>query len=254
MTDLTQVLADGNLLLALAISLAAGSISFASPCVLPLVPGFLGYVGGIAHTTNTPNQPTPIRNRTLLGAALFVLGFSTVFITGTLLASAAGAALHNYTPWLTRLGGIIIIALALIFLGFGTQRTYTPTWRPRTGLAGAPLLGIIFGLGWAPCMGPTYAVIYALATNLAGDTGLITRGALLGIAYCAGLGIPFLLIAAGWQHALTASTWLRRHQHAIHIAGGLLLLTVGLLLLTGAWDTIVHYLQTTLVNRFQTAL
>lgn len=304
--SLTSVVADGNLLFALVIAVAAGLVSFASPCVLPLVPGFLGYVTGSAQvgprrsdvgtgsaraaTVSTtgaaaataqqgtathsarPGETTPpyldvtareaearaaenrARRRTVLGALLFVAGFSTVFVSGTLLASAAGAALREYSTWITRGGGVLVIVLALVFLGFGSQRTFQPSWRPKAGLAGAPLLGVVFGIGWAPCMGPTYAVIYALATNLAGDTGLVLRGALLGVGYCVGLGIPFLLIAAGWQRALGASAWLRRHQRAVHVTGGVLLLAVGVLLVTGAWDTVVRYIQSALVSRFTTVL
>lgn len=273
---LMHLVADGNLLLASLVALAAGAISFASPCVLPLVPGFLGYVTGVAqvpsgtstrrgrgtHRTGAaasaaPASVTPAsvtRSRTVLGALLFVAGFSVVFIAGTLLASAAGAALREYTGLLTRLGGVLVILMALVFLGVGSQRTFTPAWRPRAGLAGAPLLGIVFGLGWAPCMGPTYAVIYALATNLAGDSGLVARGALLGVFYCIGLGIPFLLIAAGWQKALAASTWLRRHMRTVHIIGGLMLLVVGVLLVSGAWDMIVRQIQTSLISRYTTVL
>lgn len=266
------VVADGNLLLASVVALAAGVISFASPCVLPLVPGFLGYVTGMggAQTTGRATGTDRIdgtvrtevtrrieraeRRRTMLGAALFVAGFSAVFIVGTLLASAAGAALRDYSALLTRLGGVLVIVLALVFLGVGAQWSWAPKFKPRAGLAGAPVLGVVFGLGWAPCMGPTYAVIYALATNLAGDSGLIARGAILGVAYCLGLGLPFILIAGGWQKALTASTWLRRHGRAVHIVGGLLLLAVGVLLVSGAWDVLVRQIQTALVSQFRTVL
>lgn len=262
------VVADGNLLLASVVALAAGIVSFASPCVLPLVPGFLGYVTGMGAravparegpTAAGAGQPTATlertdRARTMLGAALFVLGFSAVFIVGTLLASAAGAALRDYSALLTRLGGGLVIVLALVFLGVGAQWSWAPRFKPQAGLAGAPVLGVVFGLGWAPCMGPTYAVIYALATNLAGDSGLVARGAVLGVAYCLGLGTPFILIAGGWQKALSASVWLRRHQRAVHIAGGLLLLAVGLLLVSGAWDVLVRQIQTALVSQFRTVL
>ncbi|MDO5698674.1 MAG: cytochrome c biogenesis protein CcdA [Dermatophilus congolensis] len=251
------VVADGNLLLATVVALAAGVVSFASPCVLPLVPGFLGYVTGMGQAPSTggaAKRGLDERSRTMLGAVLFVLGFSAVFIVGTLLASAAGAALRDYASVLTRVGGVLVIVLALVFLGVGAQWTFTPRWKPKAGLAGAPVLGVVFGIGWAPCMGPTYAVIYALATNLAGDSGLIARGAVLGVAYCLGLGIPFILIAGGWAKAMNASAWLRRHQRAVHIAGGLLLLAVGLLLVSGAWDVLVRQIQTALVSQFRTVL
>lgn len=291
-TSMTLI-ADGNLALASLVALAAGMISFASPCVLPLVPGFLGYVTGVSQvpgparraaaptvarasagpdgtggfagtgsyeageagrSTNRVAPPDPGRSRTVLGALLFVAGFSLVFIVGTLLASAAGAALREHAGWLTRAGGVVVILMALVFLGVGSQRSFVPRWRPRAGLAGAPLLGIVFGIGWAPCMGPTYAVIYTLATNLAGDTGLVARGALLGVFYCVGLGAPFLLIAAGWQRAITASAGLRRHMGTVHLISGILLLIVGILLVSGAWDLLVRQIQTSLISRYTTVL
>lgn len=249
------LIADGNLLLAGLVSLAAGLVSFASPCVLPLVPGFLGYVTGTAVRPGaTPTQQPAHRSRAVTGAALFVCGFSVVFMAGTLLATAAGSALREHQDLLMRIGGALVVVLAFVFLGLGSQRTFAPRWRPAAGLAGAPLLGVVFGLGWAPCIGPTYAVIYALATNLSGDSGLMARGAILGLAYCLGLGVPFLLVAAGWSKALGTSAWLRRHYRAVQITGGVLLLIVGLLLLTGAWTHLVAALQTGLVSRFETVL
>lgn len=288
-TSMTLI-ADGNLVLASLVALVAGMISFASPCVLPLVPGFLGYVTGVSQVPGTARQAAapaarrasagpgtgrvagtatdaagaadtavatavrPGRSRTVLGALLFVAGFSLVFIVGTLLASAAGAALREHAGWLTRAGGVVVILMALVFLGVGSQRSFVPRWRPRAGLAGAPVLGIVFGIGWAPCMGPTYAVIYTLATNLAGDTGLVARGALLGVFYCVGLGVPFLLIAAGWQRAITVSAGLRRHVGTVHLIGGALLLVVGVLLVSGAWDLLVRQIQTSLISRYTTVL
>lgn len=286
---------DGNVLLAAVVALLAGLVSFASPCVLPLVPGFLGYVTGMGETVarvtsaSAPRalgsvgaagtaavgaagagggastgvavaEPVPqvARRRILLGAALFVLGFSVVFITGTILASAAGAALHTHRELLNRVGGVVVIALALVFLGvgagLGAQRSFQPRWRPAAGLAGAPLLGVVFGIGWGPCMGPTFGAIMALATNLRGDSGQITRGAVLGVAYCIGLGLPFLLIAAGWSRAVAASAWLRGHHRAIQLFGGVVLLALGVLLVTGLWNDLVTHLRISLISNVTTPL
>lgn len=272
-----SLVADGNLLLALGVAVLAGLVSFASPCVLPLVPGFLGYVTGMGESALAPVGAGSVahgsparrrgagsgarvvaarreRGRVVLGALLFVLGFSVVFMTGSVLAAVAGSALTEHRALLNRVGGVVVIALALVFLGAGSQRTWQPRWRPAVGLAGAPLLGVVFGIGWGPCMGPTLAAIYALASNLAGDSNLVARGALLGAAYCLGLGLPFVLIAAGWSRALTASAWLRRHHRATQVVGGVLLLGVGVLLVTGWWTDLVAQLQVGLVRSFRTAV
>lgn len=289
---LGAVVADGNVLLAAALAVLAGAVSFASPCVLPLVPGFLGYVTGMGEAAvprsasrpagtaaaagaagsvatavpnapargmlDAPRAPRVVRRRVLAGTALFVAGFSVVFVTGTLLASVAGAALAEHRELLTRVGGVAVIAMALVFLGvgssLGSQRSWQPRWRPAAGLAGAPLLGVVFGIGWAPCMGPTYAAILALATNLAGDSGQVARGAVLGLAYCVGLGLPFLLLAAGWSRAVTASAWLRRHHRGIQLFGGAMLLLIGVLLVSGLWDQLITQLQIRLVSTYVTPL
>lgn len=238
-----STLVDGNLLLAALIALAAGLISFASPCVLPLVPGFLGYVSGLSgQDCERPGSGKGRgRARVLTGAALFVLGFTVVFLLGTLLATAVGMVLLEHRRAVSIVGGIVVIALALAFLGVGGQAGWAPRWRPAAGLAGAPLLGMVFAVGWTPCMGPTLGVIMTLATATGG--GSVGRGAALGLAYCLGLGIPFLLVAAGFSWAGSASGWLRRHHRGLQLAGGAMLLAVGLLLLLGAWDGLVRWLQ-----------
>jgi len=248
--DAGTTIASGALPLALVLALVAGFVSFASPCVLPLVPGFLGYVTGLSDVALEKRG----RGRLLLGALLFVLGFSVVFIAVSATASAVGAALFAHRLLLMRVGGVVVIALALVFLGLGTQRSWQPSWRPAAGLAGAPLLGVVFGLGMSPCTGPTFAAIIALTVPLSGGGGGVARGVVLAVAYSLGLGLPFLLIAGGYSRAGRASGWLRRHHRAIQVVGGVLLLAVGLLLVTGVWDTLTAQLQSRLVSGFETVI
>ncbi|MCB1254618.1 MAG: cytochrome c biogenesis CcdA family protein [Austwickia sp.] len=251
--EVSTTLVDGNLLLAGLIAAAAGIVSFASPCVLPLVPGFLGYVTGLSGGGARDGYAVaPGRRRVLTGAALFVLGFSAVFLSGILLATALGMALREHYRAVSIVGGVVVIALALVFLGVGAQGSWAPRWRPAVGLAGAPLLGIVFAVGWAPCMGPTLGVIMTLATTTGG--GSVGRGAALGAAYCLGLGLPFLLVAAGFSWATRASGWLRRHHRGLQLFGGALLLAVGVLLVTGLWDTVVFWLQAHLIGGYVTPL
>jgi cytochrome c-type biogenesis protein len=250
--DASTTIAAGALPLALSVALVAGFVSFASPCVLPLVPGFLGYVTGLSDVALARRG----RGRLFLGALLFVLGFSAVFIAGAAAFASLGAALIEQRVLLMRVGGALVIAMALVFLGvggLGTQRTFGPRWKPRAGLVGAPLLGMIFGLGWAPCTGPTLGAVMTLATTT-GDEHAVTRGVVLAAAYCLGLGLPFLLIALGYSRAGGASSWLRRHHRGIQLLGGVLLLLVGVLLVTGLWDTVTTTIQTRLVNGFTTVL
>lgn len=235
----TSVIGGGSLLAAAVVALLAGLVSFASPCVLPLVPGFLGYVTGLSDVALERRG----RSRMVLGALLFVVGFSAVYITTVAAAAALGGALTAYHSVLTRVGGVVVIALALVFLGMGSQRTAKLGWKPAAGLAGAPLLGIVFGLGWSPCSGPTLAAILALTTTLTGDSGVVARGVMLAVAYCLGLGLPFLLLAAGYARMGRASAWLRRHQRGVQLAGGAMLLVVGVLLVTGLWEGLVAEIQ-----------
>jgi cytochrome c-type biogenesis protein len=248
--DAAGTIASGALPLAVLVALAAGFVSFASPCVLPLVPGFLGYVTGLSGVTLEQRS----RGRLMLGALLFVLGFSVVFIAAAVTVSAAGTLLKEHQSLLMRLGGVLVILMALVFLGVGGQRTFAPRWKPAAGLAGAPLLGMVFGLGWAPCTGPTFGAIIALSTALSGDQQVIARGVGLATAYSVGLGLPFLLIAGGYSRAGRASQWLRQHHRGIQVVGGALLLVVGLLLVTGLWEFVTVDLQTRLVDQFRTVL
>jgi cytochrome c-type biogenesis protein len=248
--DAGSTITSGALPLAILVAVAAGFVSFASPCVLPLVPGFLGYVTGLSGVSLEQRG----RGRLVLGAVLFVLGFSAVFIGVAVTVTAAGTALREHQSALMRVGGIIVILMALVFLGVGSQRRFAPRWKPAAGLAGAPLLGMVFGLGWAPCTGPTFGAIMALSTTLSGDEQAIARGVGLATAYSAGLGLPFVLIAGGYSRAGRASRWLREHHRGVQIAGGAMLLVVGVLLVTGLWESVTVSVQSRLVEQFRTVL
>jgi cytochrome c-type biogenesis protein len=243
-------LATGSIVAASLVALAAGLVSFASPCVLPLVPGFLGYVTGLSDVSLQQRS----RGRLVLGALLFVLGFSVVFIATGATFSALGVALQEHRTILMRVGGVIVIVTGLLFLGLGKGYAAPIGWRPRAGLLGAPVLGAVFGLGWSPCMGPTLGAIIAMSAPLSAESGSVSRGVLLSVVYCVGLGLPFILMAALWERAGGASAWLRRHRRAIQVAGGVMLLVVGLLLVTGLWETVVLWLQTNFISTFRTAL
>jgi cytochrome c-type biogenesis protein len=248
--DAAGAITSGALPVAILVAVAAGFVSFASPCVLPLVPGFLGYVTGLSGVSLQQRS----RGRLMLGALLFVLGFSAVFIAVAVTVSAAGTLLKEHQSLLMRIGGVIVILMALVFLGGDRLGTLRPGWKPAAGLAGAPLLGMVFGLGWAPCTGPTFGAIIALSTALSGDQHLIARGIGLAMAYSVGLGLPFLLIAGGYSRAGLASRWLREHYRGIQVAGGVLLLVVGILLVTGVWEIVTTSMQSRLVEQFTTVL
>ncbi len=243
MNPIGELVTSGNLLLAVPIALLAGFISFASPCILPLVPGYLGYVGGFTGSAGADTSAAAVRsnrNRLVLGVLLFVLGFSVVFVTFGLVFGVAGLVLKQWLDLITRVAGVVIIVMGLVFIGQFTflQRTLRPRWRVATGLAGAPFLGLVFGIGWAPCIGPTLGAVLALSL----DGGSPARGALLGAVYCLGLGIPFLLVALGFNWVSGSVAWLKRNIRVINIVGGSLLILIGLLMVTGIWQAIISSL------------
>ncbi len=267
-----DIVTDGSLLLAMAVAALVGLISFASPCCLPLIPGYVSYVAGLAGSDVTAAgptvgdrrearaatasdglpaqegqpatalaQPAPGRGRLLAGSLLFVAGFSAVFVSFGALFGGLGRLLLEWAPVLSRVAGVVVILMGLSFLGavpwFLRERRLRH--RPPAGLAGAPVLGIVFGLGWTPCLGPTLAAVNTLAYTQA-SAG---RGAILAFAYCLGLGIPFVLVALGVRRALSFSAFARRHARTVMRTGGALLILLGILLLTGWWDALMIWLR-----------
>jgi len=244
----SQTVLSGSMLLALPLAALAGLVSFASPCVLPLVPGYLGYVSGMAASsvgtgagTAADARPTAGRARVLAGVALFVAGFTVVFVVLGVLAGSVGRALVAHADLLSRVLGVVVVAMGLTFAGWLPlgRREWRLHLAPRAGLWGAPLLGLVFGLGWVPCIGPTLVAVYTLAL----DQASAGRGAALSVAYCVGLGVPFLLVALGLEGSQRAMGWLRRHRVAVMRAGGGLLVLVGIALVSGLWSTITDGLQ-----------
>jgi cytochrome c-type biogenesis protein len=295
---------SGPLLLAMPVALAAGAVTFLSPCCLPLVPGYLSYLTGMSGTaarpagaaaagataaapgaTASPVSATapggtisaagaggaisaagaggatitvpvtaagggsglavPAKGRAVLGTLLFVLGFSAVFAVEALALSSAALTLRHDEQLLTRILGGVIIVLGLMFVGALDRfsfsgRIFRPQYRPRAGLAGAPLLGAVFGLGWTPCIGPTLAAVLSLGVT----TGSTGRAVILAFVYALGLGIPFLLVAVAFQRGISLFGFFRRHGRLITQIGGVMLIAVGLLEVTGAWGSAVVWLQT----------
>ncbi len=239
----TTLAVSGPLLAAAAVAVLAGAVSFASPCVVPLVPGYLAYLAGLVGADAPGATPAPAARWRVAGAAaLFVAGFTVVF--GAILVGVvwlADVLVRNETL-LQRAGGIVMIVMGAAFVGLipALQRERRAHWVPRAGVWGAPLLGAAFGLGWVPCVGPTLAGVVAVA---AGTGGGSLRGVVLTLAYCAGLGLPFVAMALGASRAVRALGWLRRHTRGIQVGGGVLLVAVGLLLVTGVWGGLLAQLQ-----------
>ncbi|MGI8679088.1 MAG: cytochrome c biogenesis CcdA family protein [Jatrophihabitans sp.] len=233
----TDTVQDGPLLVAAAVAALVGLIGFLSPCVLPLVPGYLSYVAGLTGDAERPSQ-----RRMVFGALLFVLGFTAIFVAEGVLFGQLGASIRENKVLIERIFGVVTIVMGVVFLGGFAflQREFKTHRLPRAGLIGAPLLGIGFGAAWLPCLTPTLTAVQ----NLSFSQGTAGRGAFLSVFYCLGLGVPFVLVALGFGWVSSALGFVRRHRRAVSSVGGGVLIVLGVLLVTGAWDHFTTFLQT----------
>ena len=248
---LEETVAGGGLLFASLIALAAGLVSFLSPCVLPLIPGYLAYVSGIADANasvaaNPAAAKRTERRRMVFGSVLFVLGFTVVFLVLNILMGSVGLWLWEWQDVIVRVMGGVLILMGLVFMGAFSklQGTTRLKLKPRVGLIGAPLLGIVFAIGWAPCMGPTLGVVMSLSLQ----AGSLGRASALALAYCVGLGLPFVLAAFGFGWMTQTMAFFKRHIRVVNLIGGGLLILIGLLMVTGIWSQIMFSLQAVMAN------
>ncbi|MCJ7857764.1 cytochrome c biogenesis CcdA family protein [Corynebacterium kalidii] len=242
----------GPLLLALLAAAAAGLVSFASPCVIPLVPGYVSYLAGVVGAdtefTREGTVVTARRGRAGGAALLFVAGFTVVFVLASTTVFGAVSVLQLNQETLMRVGGVVTIVMGIVFMGFIRPLQNDTRMAPKrwSTLAGAPLLGGVFALGWTPCLGPTLAAIISVSAGTEGMTA--ARGVVLIISYCLGLGLPFILVALGSARALRGVGWLRKHSRTIQLVGGALLVLVGILLVSGQWALFVDWIRQAVVS------
>lgn len=249
-----QTTLDGSLLLAVPVALVAGTVSFFSPCVIPLLPGYLSYVTGLSGADIVAHGSTGVRGRMVTGTLLFIGGFSFVFIAvgGAFGQLGYYLADPDYQDTITKVLGSVTIALGLVFAGAvpWLQRDVRLHRVPAVGLGAAPVLGVLFGLGWTPCIGPTLGAVLSLSGTYGASPG---RGAFLAFVYCIGLGVPFLVAAVSFRRMMGAVAWIRRHQVWVMRLGGAMLVVVGLLMVTGAWGSMIGSLRVW-VGGYETAV